>query len=87
MEIVNSCEASNGGCSHTCHHTSSGPVCTCNFGYRLEEDQKTCTGKAREKAHTLFLQARVKYSRGSPWVSCYMYTHYRQVNEAGTGCK
>ena len=53
MEIVNSCEASNGGCSHTCHHTSSGPVCTCNFGYRLEEDQKTCTGKAREKVHNL----------------------------------
>ncbi|KAL2296494.1 hypothetical protein Nmel_015813 [Mimus melanotis] len=43
MEIVNSCEANNGGCSHMCHHTSSGPVCTCNFGYRLEEDQKSCT--------------------------------------------
>lgn len=60
MEIVNSCEANNGGCSHTCHHTSSGPVCTCNFGYRLEEDQKTCTGKAREKAHVLLSQAHLK---------------------------
>lgn len=54
MEIVNSCEASNGGCSHACHHTSSGPVCTCNFGYQLEEDQKTCTGKAREMSRFVF---------------------------------
>lgn len=60
MEIVNSCEANNGGCSHSCHHTSSGPVCTCNFGYRLEEDQKTCTGKAREKLRILLLQAHLK---------------------------
>lgn len=60
MEIVNSCEANNGGCSHTCHHTSSGPVCTCNFGYRLEEDQKTCTGKARGKVQILFSQAHLK---------------------------
>lgn len=50
MEIVNSCETNNGGCSHMCHHTSSGPVCTCNFGFRLEEDQKSCTGKEQEKA-------------------------------------
>lgn len=45
MEIVNSCEADNGGCSHLCRHTSSGPVCSCNFGYQLDEDQKTCIGE------------------------------------------
>lgn len=54
MEIVNSCETNNGGCSHVCHHTSSGPVCTCNFGFRLEEDQKSCTGKEQEKATPWF---------------------------------
>jgi len=45
MEIVNSCENSNGGCSHHCQHSSGGPVCSCNHGYRLHEDLKTCVGK------------------------------------------
>lgn len=44
MEIVNSCEANNGGCSHGCSHGSSGPLCTCPRGYELDEDQKTCIG-------------------------------------------
>lgn len=47
MEIVNSCESGNGGCSHLCHHSSTGPICTCNSGYRLQDDHRTCTGKAR----------------------------------------
>uniref|UniRef100_G3UFY6 EGF-like domain-containing protein n=1 Tax=Loxodonta africana TaxID=9785 RepID=G3UFY6_LOXAF len=42
MEIVNSCEANNGGCSHGCSHSSSGPVCTCPPGYELDTDQRTC---------------------------------------------
>lgn len=45
MEIVNSCGNNNGGCSHQCQHSNSGPVCTCNQGYRLHEDLKTCVGK------------------------------------------
>lgn len=44
MEIVNSCEADNGGCSHGCSHSSTGPVCTCPRGYELDEDQRTCIG-------------------------------------------
>lgn len=44
MEIVNSCEADNGGCSHGCSHSSAGPVCTCPHGYELDEDQRTCIG-------------------------------------------
>lgn len=44
MEIVNSCEAANGGCSHGCSHSSEGPICTCPHGYELGEDQKTCIG-------------------------------------------
>lgn len=47
MEIVNSCEANNGGCSHGCSHTSAGPLCTCPHGYELDEDQKTCIGAQR----------------------------------------
>lgn len=45
MEIVNSCENNNGGCSHHCQHSTSGPVCSCNQGYRLDDDLKTCVGK------------------------------------------
>lgn len=45
MEIVNSCEKNNGGCSHHCEHTTNGPLCSCNHGYRLEQDRKTCVGK------------------------------------------
>ena len=44
MEIVNSCENNNGGCSHHCQHSTSGPVCSCNHGYRLDDDLKTCVG-------------------------------------------
>lgn len=44
MEIVNGCEKNNGGCSHHCEHTTSGPLCSCNQGYQLAEDLKTCIG-------------------------------------------
>ena len=45
MEIVNSCEKNNGGCSHHCEHTTNGPLCSCNHGYQLDRDRKTCVGK------------------------------------------
>lgn len=45
MEIVNSCEKNNGGCSHHCEHTTNGPLCSCNQGYQLDQDRKTCVGK------------------------------------------
>lgn len=52
MEIVNSCEADNGGCSHGCSHSSAGPLCTCPRGYELDEDQKTCIGARRRPARS-----------------------------------
>lgn len=45
MEIVNSCENNNGGCSHHCQHSTSGPVCSCNQGYQLDHDLRTCVGR------------------------------------------
>uniref|UniRef100_A0A3Q3EB07 Multiple EGF like domains 6 n=1 Tax=Hippocampus comes TaxID=109280 RepID=A0A3Q3EB07_HIPCM len=39
---IDDCGNNNGGCSHHCQHSNSGPVCTCNQGYRLHEDLKTC---------------------------------------------
>lgn len=48
MEIVNSCENNNGGCSHHCQHSTSGPVCSCNQGHQLDHDLRTCVGKETE---------------------------------------
>ncbi|ELK29927.1 EGF-like and EMI domain-containing protein 1 [Myotis davidii] len=42
LEIVNSCEKNNGGCSHHCEHALGGPHCSCNHGHRLDSDEKTC---------------------------------------------
>lgn len=60
MEIVNSCEASNGGCSHGCSHSSAGPVCTCPRGFELAQDQKTCIGAS-------WPLAAAPRCRSSPW--------------------
>ena len=54
LEIVNSCEKNNGGCSHHCEHALGGPRCSCNHGYQLDADEKTCIGNVWE---TLFLQS------------------------------
>lgn len=56
MEIVNSCENNNGGCSHHCQHSSGGPVCSCNHGYRLDSDLKTCTGKMLQQETFISLE-------------------------------
>ncbi|EHB13216.1 hypothetical protein GW7_11589 [Heterocephalus glaber] len=42
LEIVNSCEKNNGGCSHHCEHEIGGPHCSCNHGHQLDSDKKTC---------------------------------------------
>lgn len=44
MEIVDSCQQDNGGCSHRCEHTATGPRCSCHDGYMLSSDGKACTG-------------------------------------------
>lgn len=44
MEIVDSCQEDNGGCSHGCEHTATGPRCSCHDGYVLSSDGKACTG-------------------------------------------
>eukprot|EP00106_Octopus_bimaculoides_P021308 XP_014788750.1 PREDICTED: low-density lipoprotein receptor-related protein 4-like [Octopus bimaculoides] len=37
-----SCRENKGGCSHLCLQTSRGARCSCNFGYILQRDGKTC---------------------------------------------
>ena len=51
MEIVDSCQDNNGGCSHRCEHTAAGPRCSCDDGYRLGSDGKTCAGNSWQMLH------------------------------------
>lgn len=74
MEIVNSCEKNNGGCSHHCHHSTNGPVCSCNHGYRLDQDFKTCVGKKSVKFKP--------HCQKVPWVSG---THLSLLSEGNAG--
>ncbi|XP_070563431.1 very low-density lipoprotein receptor-like [Ptychodera flava] len=37
------CKDDNGGCSHICHDSPNGHTCSCNEGYQLQDDMKTCS--------------------------------------------
>jgi len=39
-----SCSSNNGGCSHKCTNRRSGVLCSCNSGYELQSDKKSCRG-------------------------------------------
>lgn len=41
---INPCEFSNGGCAHKCHYDQDTVHCTCNEGFYLLEDGKSCEG-------------------------------------------
>ena len=41
---VNECASNNGGCSHTCNNTDGSFVCSCDNGYRLDNDELGCLG-------------------------------------------
>ena len=75
MEIVNSCEKQNGGCSHHCEHTTNGPLCSCNPGYRLQEDRQTCIGRSL----SLSLSLSVSKSLSPPLPPCTVQTNRLSV--------
>jgi len=39
------CKSYNGHCLQQCHDTKSGHYCSCNAGYKLMDDKKSCEGK------------------------------------------
>ena len=49
---VNECNTANGGCNQICTNTIGSFLCSCNTGYELDSDQRTCVGEFM--AHTLF---------------------------------
>ena len=41
---IDECAPNNGGCQHTCNNINGSFYCTCNDGYTLNRDGKSCTG-------------------------------------------
>ena len=41
---VNECSANYGNCSQLCTNTNGSYVCSCNLGYQLSADSRTCNG-------------------------------------------
>lgn len=45
---INECDSFNGHCLHTCHDTKSGYYCSCDAGYELADDKRSCQGERLE---------------------------------------
>lgn len=69
-KITNPCKINNGGCSHLCILTRSGPEdelinfnlgyrCACSIGYELTENRRTCT-----QVKSFLLYSQQKFVRG-----------------------
>jgi len=42
---INECSSHNGGCNHRCTNSHGSFKCSCNKGYSLQSNKKTCVGK------------------------------------------
>lgn len=42
---IDECEMDMSGCSQKCYNTEGSFVCSCNPGYELQEDSRTCSGQ------------------------------------------
>ena len=41
---INECNNNNGGCAQTCTNSDGSFQCSCNSGFRLSSDGRTCNG-------------------------------------------
>ena len=59
----NECLVDNGGCQHSCNNLIPYYNCSCEMGYILSEDNKTCDGKFRDERCnvTILLLASIQY--------------------------
>ena len=44
---IDECAAGNGGCDHTCTNQPGTFLCSCNAGYTLDGNGKSCIGKSQ----------------------------------------
>ena len=59
---IDECDTNNGGCSQTCTNTPGSRVCSCNTGYRLSGDGRTCLGQCfttNNRAVIMFQHTRI----------------------------
>ena len=47
---IDECLVGNGGCEHNCHNTVGGVECSCDEGYVLALDGRSCGGKYKPKS-------------------------------------
>ena len=50
---INECASSNGGCAQVCTNSVGSFQCSCNSGYTLNVDGRTCSGKQGQSHHAL----------------------------------
>lgn len=50
---VNECISNTGGCNQGCNNTDGSFICTCDDGYALSDDERTCVdiNECRTMAH------------------------------------
>ena len=48
---INECTEGTAGCAHECNNTIGSYICSCDEGYRLESDGRTCNGKSKTKIY------------------------------------
>jgi len=44
---VNECATQNGGCEHHCENSVGSFTCSCDPGYVLSNNERTCVGKEK----------------------------------------
>lgn len=66
-----SCNKFHNPCSHGCIKTPSGPICTCNKGYKLSGDGQNCLDIEECKAHPPACSQLCSELSGSFSCSCY----------------
>ena len=44
LQLIDIDECLSSPCNHTCTNTAGGFQCSCNDGYELDDDRRTCNG-------------------------------------------
>ena len=57
---INECDNVD-SCSQVCHNFAGGYNCSCNNGYKLISDGRTCEGMAETSADTLYSLSNNRY--------------------------
>ena len=56
---INECLEDTDGCSQLCSNTDGSYTCSCNSGYRLNVDGRSCNGTTSHNANTLYSDTNV----------------------------